>query len=210
MKKIILSVFIIIFSCSCNRHIWQIPHPPFPYNLVNEYPFSFFPKNINETLDNGNKKGLWIIFDDTNSIISFIYYGLDTANLYEAIYENCVLSHSEKRKSPIYFSFFSDRKNNFFPEKINQFSKNGEKDGMWVEHYLKNDSLSCEIISIKNYRNGKLHGDFVEYEVKIQSTLAGKYKKGNKCGWWENYSPWGLAGVYLFNKRGKLLWSVVM
>ena len=213
MKKIIISVVIILFSCSCNRQIWQIPHPPFPYNIVNEYPLSFFPKKINETLDNGEKTGLWIIFDDTNQKISLQYYGMDSAYLNEAIYENYVLSHSGKKQFHICFSISFDGKNFFFPEIINQFSQNGEKDGLWIEHNYKNDSLLSEIISFKNYKNGKLHGVFVEYEVNIQgtlSTLAGKYKKGNKCGWWEYYSPWGLAGVILFTKRGKLLWSAVM
>lgn len=214
MKVRVLLIMFATFCCSsCNKHIWEgrwhgYYHPPFPANVITEYPWTYFPKKINDTSENGEKTGLWIVIDEANQIVSLTNYESDSSQTKQVIYKNNNLyNRKEWSGKRVRFKCYSNGKRMTFPEKINQLSQDGKKTGMWIEH--KDSVVFGRNISIKHFKGDSLHGSFVEYWGNGNIRKKGNYAKGKCCGWWESYAfPRGRAGVRLYNRRGKPRWGM--
>jgi len=60
-------------------------------------------------------------------------------------------------------------------EQINRFNRKGEKQGIWKEFYEDGNTKKFE-----NYKNGKLHGYYREFNAKGKMTLSKLYSEGKE------------------------------
>lgn len=189
---------------------------------------------VNQTDTKGRKQGAWEKvypgtrvfmyrgeFKDDKPIGTFVYF-------YKSGKSKAVIEHSETGRSEGYFyhesggvmsyGIYTDfKKDSIWVnwDKTGRLSsraqyKNDSLHGMKVVYFLPPPGdKSQRIMSVYNYNNGLLHGDFKEYFDTEQLKISGSYKNNKKDGIWETYYLGGKMMALDRYKAGKRHgWSI--
>lgn len=168
---------------------------------------------VNQTDSRGRKQGKWEKiypgtriymyrgeFKDDKPVGTFFYF-------YKSGKSKAVIEHSETSRSFGYFyhetggvmsygRYTNLKKDSIWAnwDKIGRLSskESFEKDslhGIKVVYYLPKDQgdKSQRPMTVSNYSNGQLHGEFKEYFETGKLKTSGQYENGKKVGVWHSY-----------------------
>ena len=168
---------------------------------------------VNQTDSKGRKQGKWEKvhpgtrvymyrgeFKDDKPVGTFVYF-------YKSGKSKAVIEHSETSRSAGYFYhetggvmsygiYTNLKKDSIWVswDKLGRLSsresfKNDSLHGMKVVYYLPSEQgdKSQRPMTVYNYNNGQLHGDFKEYFESGKVKVTGSYENNKKVGVWESY-----------------------
>jgi antitoxin component YwqK of YwqJK toxin-antitoxin module len=183
---------------------------------------------VNQKDANGRKKGTWEKvypgtrvfiyrgeFKNDKPIGRFVYF-------YKSGKSKAVIDHSETSRSEGYFYhetggvmrygiYNNLKKDSIWAnwDKIGRLSsresyKNDSLHGMKVIYYLPpTGDKSQRPMTVYNYKNGQLHGEFKEYFENGKTKNSGAYEDNRKVGVWESYHAGGVKMSLERYKKGQ-------